>query len=360
MEIKKGIPVSPGVAICPAVVLDAEDVRVPRRTIPPAQFQHQHDRLEEAFASAKAEVEQLRDQVAVELGPEPAKIFGFHLGMLEDKSLTDQIHKLIELRDGATSCLFCTDKAPRFKRFSKRYYEPPDKALLNIIPSGVRILSYGAGSGELEEAVLSKSKSLKAVPIDPVVGAILQHRNIQVATMDNLGNESIWDIGTNTDCTLLPNVLQHVKDPVQVLRRIANSSDQQPFIAGIVPNFNRISKWLIKYQIKKIGYENSKLHPTTHSVLRSWASLSDLDIHVVHVIHKNFKWLSRFLRGTLDTFFSERIVFVMYSRKNTPKKLLSEIDLTKTRTYTDLESDENKLINFFQKHSENQQCMNSR
>lgn len=268
-----------------------------------------------------------------------------HFGISLD-ALYIQIHKLIELGDSGSSSLFCTDKSPRFKRFSKRYYEPPDEALLNIIPNGKRILSYGAGCGDLEIAALNKSKSVKAVPIDPVMGAVLQHRNIQVITMENLGTETIWDSGNSTDCILLPNVLQHVEDPVQVLRRIAKRSNHKPIIAGIVPNLNRIPKLLKKYQIKKLRFSKSKLHPTTYSVLRDWASRSDFDIHVVHVIHKNLKWLSRFFIGTIDTFLSERIVFVMYSRKHTPEKLLSEIDLTKTRTFTDIACDEKKLINF--------------
>jgi phosphotransferase system enzyme I (PtsI) len=96
MEIKKGIAVSPGVAICDAVVIDAEDVRVPRRTVGPGQLPQHHDRLEEALTRAREEVEQLRDQVARDLGPEPANIFGFHLGMLADQSMISQVHAMID------------------------------------------------------------------------------------------------------------------------------------------------------------------------------------------------------------------------------------------------------------------------
>ncbi|MEX2672083.1 MAG: phosphoenolpyruvate--protein phosphotransferase [Phycisphaeraceae bacterium] len=96
MEIRKGIPVSPGVAICPAVVLDAEDVHVPRRQVPRGVLAHQHDRLEDAINRARDEIEKLRDEVADELGPETAKIFGFHLGMLQDKTLIGQVHEFID------------------------------------------------------------------------------------------------------------------------------------------------------------------------------------------------------------------------------------------------------------------------
>lgn len=95
MEIKKGIPVSPGVAIFTAAVLDAEDIHVPRRVVPAGKVPLQHKRLDGAIARARKEVLQLRDQVGKELGPETAAIFGFHLGLLQDKHLLKQVHDLI-------------------------------------------------------------------------------------------------------------------------------------------------------------------------------------------------------------------------------------------------------------------------
>ncbi len=96
MEIKKGIPVSAGVAIHRAIVIDADTARVPRRTVEPAALAQQHRRLDQAVEQARDEIEKLRDQVAEDLGPEPAKIFGFHLGMLNDPSLVQQVHDTID------------------------------------------------------------------------------------------------------------------------------------------------------------------------------------------------------------------------------------------------------------------------
>ena len=39
MEIKRGIPVSPGVAIGPALVLDTEWFRIPQRSVEPRQVE---------------------------------------------------------------------------------------------------------------------------------------------------------------------------------------------------------------------------------------------------------------------------------------------------------------------------------
>ena len=60
MEIIKGIGVSPGVVICTAVVLDAEDYRVPRRLVSPDQRRSEIHRLRQAFLDATEEVSSLQ------------------------------------------------------------------------------------------------------------------------------------------------------------------------------------------------------------------------------------------------------------------------------------------------------------
>lgn len=96
MQIKRGIPVSPGVAIYPAVVLDAEDFPIPRRIVARQKVKRELERLDEALAAATGEIEQVRDQIAESLGAELSKIFGFHIGMLADPHLTGQLRSMIE------------------------------------------------------------------------------------------------------------------------------------------------------------------------------------------------------------------------------------------------------------------------
>lgn len=95
MLVKKGIPVSPGVAIYKAVVLDAEDQRVPKRTIPMALVDHQIRRVDSAISTSVAQLSEVRQKTADSLGEELAKIFSFHLGMLADPALTDQFREMV-------------------------------------------------------------------------------------------------------------------------------------------------------------------------------------------------------------------------------------------------------------------------
>lgn len=96
MLIKKGIPVSPGVAISRAIVLDAEDQPVPKRAVPESQVPEELQRLDRALAATARDLENLRAKAEAAVGSELAGIFGSHIGMLKDKHLTGQFRHLIE------------------------------------------------------------------------------------------------------------------------------------------------------------------------------------------------------------------------------------------------------------------------
>jgi phosphotransferase system enzyme I (PtsI) len=91
MEIKKGIGVSPGVVISTVVVLDAEDLVIPKRSVTPDQVDAELSRFSEAIAEASADVGKLRDAMTTEMGKDIGSIFDFHLGLLKDKTVLNQI-----------------------------------------------------------------------------------------------------------------------------------------------------------------------------------------------------------------------------------------------------------------------------
>jgi len=57
MQSKQGIPVSPGVAICPAVVVDAEDQPVPHRQVAAHLVEHEVQRFNDAVIASTTEIE---------------------------------------------------------------------------------------------------------------------------------------------------------------------------------------------------------------------------------------------------------------------------------------------------------------
>jgi phosphotransferase system enzyme I (PtsI) len=90
MEIKKGIAVSPGIAISRPLVIDSRDYRIPRRSILTSQREAEVKRVREAFAGAIVEL------TGLETGSDTRErdikdIFAVHLRILRDQSYRKKI-----------------------------------------------------------------------------------------------------------------------------------------------------------------------------------------------------------------------------------------------------------------------------
>lgn len=109
MEIRKGIAVSPGIAIAKPMLIDSKDYRIPRRSILPSQRIHEIQRLRKAFATAVAELEEVKSAKNIE-EDKIRDIFAVHLRFLRDRSfrrrVTDMInHELVTAEYAVSSIL---------------------------------------------------------------------------------------------------------------------------------------------------------------------------------------------------------------------------------------------------------------
>ncbi|MFZ9880258.1 MAG: phosphoenolpyruvate--protein phosphotransferase [Phycisphaerales bacterium] len=95
MQTLKGIPVSPGIVIGRVFVLGEAETHVPHRDIAESDVPKELARLDGALAAATADLVTLRDRTETQLGREAAKIFGFHLGLLQDPALLGPMRKRI-------------------------------------------------------------------------------------------------------------------------------------------------------------------------------------------------------------------------------------------------------------------------
>jgi phosphotransferase system enzyme I (PtsI) len=95
MKIKKGIGVSPGVAISPAVVVDAEEFDIPQRHVPVDHAQDEVGRLDRAIQVSEKEILDLQTGTVEKIGKEAASIFDFHLGLLKDPLLRGRFEETI-------------------------------------------------------------------------------------------------------------------------------------------------------------------------------------------------------------------------------------------------------------------------
>lgn len=91
MRELQGIPVSPGVVVGKAFVLDDERVRIPMRKVRSGEADRELARVEAALEASRDELATIRDQTADKLGAEAATVFAFHLGVLSDPAVLEPI-----------------------------------------------------------------------------------------------------------------------------------------------------------------------------------------------------------------------------------------------------------------------------
>jgi len=98
MQKLQGIPVSPGIAIGEAMVMDNEGFRIPRRFVARDAVDDELDRLAKAIEAASVEISGHRDAIAQELGEKYAAIFDAHLQMLQDARLRSELEEMVRHR----------------------------------------------------------------------------------------------------------------------------------------------------------------------------------------------------------------------------------------------------------------------
>jgi phosphotransferase system enzyme I (PtsI) len=108
MEIRKGIAVSPGIAIAKPMVIDSRDYRIPRRSIMSSQRASEIQRVRKAFARAIQELDDLETAKSIEES-KIRDIFAVHMRFLRDKTfrkrITDFINKELVTGEYAVSTI---------------------------------------------------------------------------------------------------------------------------------------------------------------------------------------------------------------------------------------------------------------
>jgi phosphotransferase system enzyme I (PtsI) len=160
MEIKKGIGVSPGVVISTAVVLDAEDLAIPRRHIDEMAVEGEIARFTEAVARSQLELVALRAQMTEKYSEEIGKILDFHIGMLKDRSLAEPVINTI--RNQRVTAEYAVSVVLR--RYASNFQAMTDRYLADRVRD-----VYDIERRILHNLIGQKQESLNQLTADTVV-----------------------------------------------------------------------------------------------------------------------------------------------------------------------------------------------
>lgn len=136
MRELRGIPVSPGVAVGEALVMDVEGFSIPRRVIPAEAVPEELQRLEQAVAAVSEELARSRDAMNRDLGPKYGAIFEAHLMILQDSGLRNDLRELV--RQKLYSPEYAVDRVIR--RYAELLHKVRSRNLADLLDIEKRLL----------------------------------------------------------------------------------------------------------------------------------------------------------------------------------------------------------------------------
>ena len=184
MEILRGIAVYPGVVIAEAVVLDAEEYRIPHRTVTAEEVEEQCAVLERSVTASVAELETQKEQLRAHLGRDAADIFDWHVGVLEAPQLRTQIKELI--KDSYFSAAYATSLVMR--KYQQRFMKMGDPLLVERVRDVKdierRLLRNILGETREDLAHLTRDVALVAHDLSPSQTAQLSQTKVLGVALD--------------------------------------------------------------------------------------------------------------------------------------------------------------------------------
>lgn len=184
MEILRGISVTPGIAIGTAVILDAEDYRIPFRSVKPDRVEGELARLDKAFEDSIAEIEAQSNTLRSDHGIDAANVFQWHVGVLRDARLRESIEELI--RERLSSAAYATSTVMR--KYQRRFLQMRDPLLVERIRDVQdierRLLRNILGESREDLAHLTKPAILIAHDLTPTQTAQLQNTMVVGVALD--------------------------------------------------------------------------------------------------------------------------------------------------------------------------------
>ena len=184
MEILRGISVAPGVAIGEAVILEAEEFRIPYRAVSADQVPTELERLSTAFSRSVEELGNQREWLNTHLGREAANVFEWHIGVLNDERLRRSIESLI--RDRQFAAGYATSTVMR--NYQRRFMQMSDPLLVERVRDVQdierRLLRSILGEGREDLAHLTKPVILVAHDLTPTQTGHLPDTKVTGVALD--------------------------------------------------------------------------------------------------------------------------------------------------------------------------------
>lgn len=189
MEIAlRGVGVSPGIAIGPALIFGIQNLDIPKYPI--RDVDEELRRFDEARDAVRKKLQHIHDQTARELGSHHAEIIGVHLRILDDPTMRQEIESRLA-SEGLNVEYLVNDLIDRYSKILKGMDDPYFRERTSdLVDVGRRILSHLLRT-ELDSLELIERPSIiVAHDLSPADTASMDTENVLGMAVDVSGPTS--------------------------------------------------------------------------------------------------------------------------------------------------------------------------
>ena len=221
-----------------------------------------------------------------------------------------QLEALASTADGRASraTLFdgTTQLAVREGYWNKRYYEKPRPDIVTRhARAGMRVLSLGVGSGQLESDWIQAGAKVTGIPLDSVIGAMAARAGIEI--LEPHFEEAVERLaGRDFDVILIAFVLEHLEDPVAWLQRLVPllHHDGQ-FLVLAINQPGRLTRAKSRGEVHPLPrprpFGETGIHYTDARVVKGWLKAAGLKPGATEfLLAGKAKRISRWTAGLVD------------------------------------------------------------
>jgi len=189
METKKGIAVSPGIAIGEAVVLGQEDLSIHRRSVPKAKVREEIERLDKAVKDA---VEEINDEIA-RFGDDAKitrQILESHRDMIADPTLRKEMVERIRTKLHSAEYALALVLRGYYKRFEEMESEYISERAHDLADIEKKLLRLLLGKKLTRHARWGKETVIVSHSLSPSEAALLDRNWVKGFAIDVGGRTS--------------------------------------------------------------------------------------------------------------------------------------------------------------------------
>lgn len=213
-----------------------------------------------------------------------------------------------------------------YEQKGKSYYANIRYDLITLLPQkeGLKVLEIGAAYGETLFYLKENKLVSEAVGVDLFedVAHKENYKPVDDFIFGNIEDINLDKYNNHFDVILLPDVLEHIENPVPVLKKIEEYLNENGQILVSMPNIRHFSAFVKIYLKGDFGYEEDGIFDYTHARFYCKKNIAQLikkggykvvKSQAAFKTHKGFsfsKLLNLLTLGIFEEFLSRQYLFV--------------------------------------------------